>query len=66
MSWKSRIASDKLEETGRELQWLICILCLKCMKELRKTIKDLKITNLPLNIIFSIIQIQVTILGIKL
>jgi len=51
LSLKSRITSDKLEETGRELQWLICILCLKCMKELRKTTKDLNIANLPVNII---------------
>jgi len=29
MSLKSRITSDKLEEIGRELQWLICVLCLQ-------------------------------------
>jgi len=36
------------------------------MKELKKTIKNLKIANLPVDIRLSIIQIQVTILGIKL
>lgn len=29
MSLKSRITNDKLEENGRELQWLICVLCPK-------------------------------------
>jgi hypothetical protein len=36
------------------------------MKELRKSLKDLKIANRPVEIRLSIIQILVTILGIKL